>query len=62
MTLCLAGLCSAQTNSPIRWQAGAPNTDQITVNGKTVKTITADGLTLSLSLSEERLGSDLNLL
>ena len=58
MALCLTDVCSAQTNSPIRWQAGAPNTDQITVNGKTVKTLTIDGLTLSLSLSEERLGSD----
>jgi len=27
MALCLTDVCSAQTNSPIRWQAGAPNTD-----------------------------------
>src|SRR5262245_28560333 len=58
MALCLTDVCSPQTNSPIRWQAGAPNTDQITVNGKTVKTLTIDGLTLSLSLNEESLGSD----
>lgn len=40
----------------IRWQADQPDTDHFTVDGQSVKIITVDGLTISLSLSEERLG------
>lgn len=58
MALCLAGVCSAQTNSPIRWQPGAPNTDRLVVDGREVKTLTLDGLTISISLGLERLGAD----
>lgn len=58
MTLCLAGVCSAQTNNTIRWQEGTLNADRIMANGKEVKTITLDGLTLSVSLGEERLGTE----
>jgi hypothetical protein len=51
-------VCNAQSASAIRWQEGASNTDRIVADGKVVKTITVDGLTLSVSLVEERLGSD----
>ncbi len=49
----------AQSELPtIRWQEGALNADQFTANGKRIKTITINGLTLSVSFGEERLGSE----
>ena len=47
----------ARPENKIRWQYGAPNTDRFVVDGRTVKTLTFDGLTISISLGVERLGS-----
>lgn len=59
ITIYAVQVCGAQTNNTTRWQEGAANTDQLTINGKTFKTVTLDGLTLSVSLGEERLGTEL---
>jgi len=56
--LCLSSICFAQSNVVIRWKEGAPNTDRIIANGRTVKTIIHDGVILSVSLGQERLGTD----
>lgn len=57
LLLSLAAIAAAQLESRIRWQQGAPNTDHFIVNGRTVKTLTLDGLTLGVSLGIERLGT-----
>lgn len=56
--LCLTSICLAQSNNAVQWKEGAPNADRFMAGGKVVKTITHDGLTLSASVAEERLGTD----
>lgn len=58
IAICAINVCGTQTTNTIYWQEGAPNADRFTVNGKLIKTITLDGLILSLSLSEEKLGTE----
>lgn len=41
----------------IRWSKGAPNTDSAIIDGKEVKSFTADGVTVAVKASEQRVGS-----